>query len=98
MYKVTIILNNDRHITNSVRYIWADDICEKLNAVRRDAFTAIAGIIVQPEDISAVIIEEIAETVIHEERTGGANGLGTDSGKRVCGTGSCSPSDSNGDS
>ena len=93
-YKVTIVLNNDHRITNTVKYIWEDNLCDKLNSVRRDAFTAVAGIIVQPEDISYIIIEELGETVLYESK-GDSNGVGADSGKRACGSDSNCPCDSN---
>ena len=90
MYKVTITLNNEHHISNTVQYFWSDDVCDQLNRARRDAFVPVAGMLVQPEDISSIVVEEIKEGVL-------ADGLGVDSGKRVSGTcGSCA-SDSNGD-
>ena len=61
MYKVTITLNNEHHISNTVQYFWADDACEQLNKARRDAFVPVAGMLVQPEDVSCILVEEINE-------------------------------------
>ena len=61
MYKVTITLNNEHHISNTVQYFWADDVCDQLNKARRDAFVPVAGMLVQPEDVSCILVEEINE-------------------------------------
>lgn len=63
MYKVTITLNNEHRISNTVTYFWADDVCDQLNRARRDAFVPVAGMLVQPEDISSIVVEEIKEGV-----------------------------------
>ena len=64
MYKVTITLNNEHRISNTVTYFWADDVCDQLNKARRDAFVPVAGMLVQPEDISSIVVEEIKEGVL----------------------------------